>query len=120
MRSPASSAPYSWGNGFVRCPVRCVKTAYLVILSRDLSCQLVLTLPGSEHRIVHWVKCIVEEAYAVVDFDEERELAVPDQPFRLGLAVLHIWSRFLQGNTQWKFVNNLGTSLEKYTKMLTG
>lgn len=96
-----------------------MKTAYLVSSSRDLSCQLVPTPSGSEHRIVHWVKCIVEEAYAVVDFDEERELTVPDEPFQLGLAVLHIWSRFLQGNTQWQFVNNLGISLEKYTKMLT-
>ncbi|KAL5402588.1 hypothetical protein PMIN03_010551 [Paraphaeosphaeria minitans] len=77
------------------------------------------SLSRSEHRIVHWVKCIVEEAYAVVDFDEERELTVPNEPFQLGLAVLHIWCRFLQGNTQWQFVNNLGISLEKYTKTLT-
>lgn len=79
----------------------------------------VLTQIGSENRIVHWVKCIIEEAYAVVDFDDEHELTVPDEPFQLGLAVLHIWCRFLQGNTQWQFVNNLGISLEKYTKTLT-
>jgi hypothetical protein len=49
----------------------------------------VLTRSGSEQRIVHWVKCIVEEAYAVVDFDEERELTVPDGPFQLGPAGQH-------------------------------
>lgn len=74
---------------------------------------------GSENRIIHWVKCIVEEAYAVVDFDEERELPVSQEPFQLGIAVLHIWCRFFQGNTQWQFVNNLGISLERYTKTLT-
>ena len=73
---------------------------------------------GSERRIIHWVKCIVEEAYAVVDFDEERELTVPREPYQLGIAVLHIWCRFFRGNTQWKFVNNLGESLELYTRTL--
>jgi hypothetical protein len=73
---------------------------------------------GSEHRILHWVRCIIKEAYSVVDFDEcesgEYEIVVPDEPFQLGLAVLKIWCRFFQGNTQWEFVVTLGLSLEKY------
>ncbi|KAF1973730.1 hypothetical protein BU23DRAFT_580206 [Bimuria novae-zelandiae CBS 107.79] len=77
------------------------------------------SLSRSEHRIIHWIKRIIEEAYAVGDFDEERDLTAPRDVFRLGLAVLHIWCRFFRGNTQWQFVNNLGISLEKYTKTFT-
>ena len=77
---------------------------------------------GSEHRILHWVRCIIKEAYAVVDFDEtagtDAELTVPDDPFALGVAVLNIWCRFFKGNTQWQFVVNLGSSLEIYMKSL--
>lgn len=79
-------------------------------------------LEGSENRILHWVRCIIKEAYAVVDFDErergEGELFVPDEPLELGLAVLKIWCRFFKGNTQWQFVVNLGLSLEIYAKTL--
>ncbi|KAF2644680.1 C2H2 transcription factor-like protein [Massarina eburnea CBS 473.64] len=79
------------------------------------------SLTRSEHRILHWVRCIIKEAYAVVDFDDdggEDELPVPDEPFQLGFAVLNIWCRFFCGNTQWQFVVNLGLSLEKYMKTL--
>jgi len=77
-------------------------------------------LSRSEHRILHWVRCIIKEAYAVTDFDEdEGELVVPHEPFPLGVAVLNIWCRFFRGNTQWQFVVNLGLSLEKYMKTLT-
>jgi hypothetical protein len=79
-------------------------------------------LSRSEHRILHWVRCIIKEAYAVVDFEEADEsdgsLAVPSEPFALGLTVLNIWCRFFRGNTQWQFVVNLGLSLEKYIKTL--
>ena len=68
------------------------------------------------------MRCIIKEAYAVIDFDEtegiEGELAVPDEPFALGLAVLNIWCRFFRGNTQWQFVVNLGMSLDIYMKAL--
>lgn len=68
------------------------------------------------------MRCIIKEAYAVVDFDDDGEgvdgLGVPDEPFQLGLAVLNIWCRFFRGNTQWEFVVNLGLSLEKYMKTL--
>lgn len=77
---------------------------------------------GSELRILHWVRCIIKEAYAVVDFEEtegvDGELVVPDEPFALGIAVLNIWCRFFRGNTQWQFVVNLGLSLEIYMKSL--
>lgn len=78
------------------------------------------SLSRSEHRILHWVRCIIKEAYAVTDFDEdEGDLVVPHEPFPLGIAVLNIWCRFFRGNTQWQFVVNLGLSLEKYMKTLT-
>ncbi|PNS14697.1 hypothetical protein CAC42_1719 [Sphaceloma murrayae] len=70
-------------------------------------------LSGFERHIIYWVRCIVKEAYAVVDF-EQVELSVPNHPYGLGLAVLRIWSRFLRSNTQWQFVEGLGLSLEKY------
>jgi hypothetical protein len=58
----------------------------------------------------------------VIDFDDADEsdsiLAVPSEPFTLGVAVLNIWSRFFRGNTQWQFVVNLGLSLEKYIAKL--
>lgn len=80
------------------------------------------TITGSEHRILHWVRCIIKEAYAVIDFDEVEEmngeLVVPDEPLGLGLAVLRIWVRFFKGNTQWQFVVNLGSSLEIFMKGL--
>jgi hypothetical protein len=79
-----------------------------------------VALSRSEHRILHWVQCIIKEAYAVTDFEEAEEgLEVPHEPFGLGLAVLNIWCRFFRGNTQWQFVVNLGLSLEKYMKTLT-
>lgn len=69
------------------------------------------------------MRCIIKEAYAVVDFDEtegtDAELTVPDDPFALGVAVLNIWCRFFKGNTQWQFVVNLGSSLEIYMKALS-
>ncbi|KAF2222285.1 hypothetical protein BDZ85DRAFT_263380 [Elsinoe ampelina] len=70
------------------------------------------SLSGFERHIIHWVQCIVKEAYAVVDF-EEAELPMPTEPYDLGVAVLRIWSRFLKTNTQWQFVAVLGQSLEK-------
>jgi hypothetical protein len=79
-------------------------------------------LSRSEHRILHWVRCIITEAYAVVDFEEaensDTSLEIPSEPFALGLAVLNIWCRFFRGNTQWQFVVNLGLSIEKYKTTL--
>jgi hypothetical protein len=77
-------------------------------------------LSRSEHRILHWVRCIIKEAYAVADFDEAEEGldVTPHEPFALGIAVLNIWCRFFRGNTQWEFVVNLGLGLEKYRKGL--
>ena len=68
------------------------------------------------------MRCIIKEAYTVIDFDEVENsdsfLRLPIEPFALGLAVLNIWSRFFRGNTQWQFVVNLGLSLERYIKTL--
>lgn len=77
-------------------------------------------LSRSEYRILHWVRCIIKEAYAVMDFEdagcEGRD--VPTEPFALGHAVLGIWCRFFRGNTQWSFVVGLGESLEGFTGSL--
>lgn len=78
---------------------------------------------GSEERILHWVRCIVEEAYDVVDFDESEAEAETEQqlnvdPQGLSLAVLKIWAHFFKSNTQWPFINIIGASLEHYREML--
>lgn len=71
----------------------------------------------SEDRILHWVRCIVAEAYAVVDFDDQ-EPEVPTDPGSLSLAVLKIWAHFFKSNTQWPFINIMGHSLERYREIL--
>ncbi|KAH6981222.1 hypothetical protein BKA56DRAFT_486314 [Ilyonectria sp. MPI-CAGE-AT-0026] len=93
-----------------------------VLLSKWL-CSLqssvkAVPLTGSEDRILHWVRCIVEEAYAVVDFDEEEEAGLRLDPQGLSFAVLKIWAHFFKRNTQWPFINILGASLEKYRDQL--
>ncbi|KAI6370603.1 hypothetical protein MCOR25_004147 [Pyricularia grisea] len=81
-------------------------------------------LTDSEERIVHWVGTIVEEAYAVVDFDdggddyERVRGAVLKDPGQLGLDVLRIWAHFFRRNAQWRFINFIGLSLEKYRELL--
>lgn len=71
----------------------------------------------SEDRILHWVRCIVEEAWAVVDFEDE-EPEFRGDPRDLSFAVLKIWARLFKGNSQWRFINMIGLSLEKYREML--
>jgi hypothetical protein len=80
-------------------------------------------MTGGEERILHWVRCIVEEAFDVVDFDEsetETETVTEQQldPQGLSLAVLKIWAHFFKSNTQWPFINIIGASLERYREML--
>ncbi|KAL0932476.1 uncharacterized protein CTRU02_213429 [Colletotrichum truncatum] len=78
-----------------------------------------MPLSDSEDRILHWVRCIVEEAYDVVDFDDdEPEVIVDRDPASLSLAVLKIWAHFFKSNTQWPFINIIGKSLEKYRELL--
>lgn len=73
----------------------------------------------SEDRILHWVRCIVEEAYTCVDFEDDNDEFVDfRQPAHLSLAVLKIWAHFFKSNTQWPFINTIGVSLEKYRHML--
>ncbi|KAI0405544.1 amidase signature domain-containing protein [Xylaria palmicola] len=71
----------------------------------------------SEDRILHWVRCIVEEAYAAVDFDGEQSEFQGD-PLSLSFAVLRIWAHFFKSNTQWPFINMIGSSLEMYRDLL--
>lgn len=79
-----------------------------------------LTLsPDSEDRILHWVRCIVEEACDVVDFDDEEcDVSADRDPASLSLAVLKIWAHFFKSNTQWPFINIIGNSLERYRELL--
>lgn len=73
--------------------------------------------PASEDRMLHWVRCIVEEAFSVVDFEEE-EVDVQLDPRGLSLAVLKIWAHFFKSNTQWRFINVMGASLQRYRELL--
>ncbi|KAJ3578337.1 hypothetical protein NPX13_g2230 [Xylaria arbuscula] len=77
------------------------------------------SLSGSEERILHWVRCIVEEAYATVDFDGDQPEFRSD-PLHLSLAVLKIWAHFFRRNTQWPLINMMGTSLDRYRELLAG
>lgn len=73
----------------------------------------------SEDRILHWVRCIVEEAYDVVDFEDDESDLQPDRgPACLSLAVLKIWAHFFKSNAQWPFINIIGKSLEQYRELL--
>lgn len=68
---------------------------------------------------MHWVRCIVKEAYEVVDFeDEPGGLTDFRDPANLSLAVLKIWAHFFKSNTQWPFINIIGISLDRYHDML--
>lgn len=65
------------------------------------------------------MRCIVEEAYTAVDFeDEQAELMDVRDPANLSLAVLKIWAHFFKSNTQWPFINIIGVSLEGYHEMI--
>lgn len=95
--------------------------------TRHTSEKYLLTCPfysptESEQRILHWVSCVVEEAWAVVDFDNDEgdDLDPTKKPSAtvLGLAVLKIWSHFFKSNTQWPFINIIGDSLEKFRSLL--
>lgn len=94
-------------------PISC--TCFLVFLELTLY----LHHADSEDRILHWVRCIVEEAWAVVDFDEvEPAATIRSDPASLGAAVLKIWAHFFRSNTQWRFINIIGLSLDKYREIL--
>ncbi|OBW67928.1 MAG: Aldo/keto reductase [Aureobasidium pullulans] len=76
-------------------------------------------LTDSEERILYWVKCIVEEAYAVVDFDDTPAEDIDFQNSAdLALAVLRIWAHFFKSNSQWPFINIIGHGLEAYRNTL--
>ncbi|RSL77015.1 hypothetical protein BHE90_012047 [Fusarium euwallaceae] len=92
-----------------------------VLLSKwlaSLQCSVnTVPLNASEDRMLHWVRCIVEEAFSVVDFEEE-EVDVQLDPRGLSLAVLKIWAHFFKSNTQWRFINVMGVSLQRYRELL--
>ena len=67
--------------------------------------------------MLHWVRCIVEEALSVVDFEQDEFDALSD-PLGLSLAVLKIWAHFFISNTQWRFINIIGVSLQRYRELL--
>lgn len=74
-------------------------------------------LSENESRILHWTRCIVQEAYDSMDL-EEGEVIPSMDPGGLGVAVIKLWARLFRKNTQWPFINVLGDSLEKYLSLL--
>ncbi|KAL3466689.1 hypothetical protein BJX64DRAFT_214812 [Aspergillus heterothallicus] len=97
-----------------------------VLLSKWLA-KLAVTMGGSplsdsEDRILSWVRRIVEEAYSVIDFDEEESQPThrinARDPADLSVAVLKIWAHFFKSNTQWPFINIIGRSLVLYCGIL--
>ncbi|KAI4759252.1 amidase signature enzyme [Aureobasidium sp. EXF-3400] len=89
---------------------------WLFNLTRSVATQ---PLNDSEERILYWVKCIVEEAYAVVDFDDEPPEAIDYRNTDdIALAVLKIWAHFFKSNSQWPFINIIGQGLAMYRGML--
>lgn len=68
---------------------------------------------------MHWAKCVVEEAYAVIDFaDPTTGTDNLEDPAILALGVIRIWAHFFTSNTQWPIINMIGSSLDKYHAML--
>ncbi|CAG8214148.1 unnamed protein product [Penicillium olsonii] len=86
-------------------------------LSRVAETMAVIPLSDSEDRIMYWVRCIIEEAYSVVDF-YPTEFIDFRNPLNLSFAVLQLWAHFFKSNTQWPLINILGQSLEKYREIL--
>ncbi|KAE8153872.1 hypothetical protein BDV25DRAFT_126920 [Aspergillus avenaceus] len=78
-------------------------------------------LTESEDRIMSWVRRLVEEAYTVIDFDEDSlpvQHIVIRNPADLSLCVLKISAHFFKSNTQWPFINIIGSGLEMYCRTL--
>ncbi|KAG2414463.1 hypothetical protein HFD88_003654 [Aspergillus terreus] len=74
-------------------------------------------LSDNESRILHWTRCIVEEAYSSMDL-EEGESPPGLDPGSLGIAVIKLWARLFKKNTQWPFINVMGESLERYLDII--
>jgi hypothetical protein len=65
------------------------------------------------------VRSIVEEAYTVVDFDDDESSLDLRDPTKLSFGVLKIWAHFFKSNTQWPLINIFGESLERYRGIMT-
>ncbi|RAH47865.1 uncharacterized protein BO95DRAFT_461615 [Aspergillus brunneoviolaceus CBS 621.78] len=75
------------------------------------------SLSSNESRILHWTRCIVQEAYDSLDPDKDETFPGLD-PTSLGLAVIQLWARLFRKNTQWPFINVMGESLEQYLDLI--
>lgn len=74
-------------------------------------------ISDNESRILHWTRCIVQEAYDSMDVEDDKVL--PNlEPASLGIAVIQLWSRLFRKNTQWPFINIIGESLQQYLAMM--
>ncbi|KAG8426241.1 hypothetical protein J3459_008305 [Metarhizium acridum] len=95
-----------------------------ILLSKWLSSVAASTpttpLSDGEDKILHWVRCIVDEAYTAIEFDNDDAdpQTLNRNPATLSLAVLRIWAHFFESNTQWPFINMIGTSMKKYRELL--
>ncbi|KAI9041410.1 uncharacterized protein KD926_006806 [Aspergillus affinis] len=109
----AKSQAFFWSVRHALASFECV-----ILLSKWLRAVAVDqngTLNTNEKRIIRWARLVVEEAYDSMDTAEGE---VPGrEPAELAAAVLGIWSRFFKQNSQWKFINILGESLERYAQL---
>ncbi|KAI3004098.1 transcriptional regulator family: C2H2 zinc finger and Fungal Specific TF [Aspergillus niger] len=107
----ARSQAFFWSVRHSLASLECavLLSKWLMSLAETGSSQ---ALSENENRILHWTRCIVQEAYESMDLDEGESFPSQD-PGSLGLAVIKLWARLFRKNTQWPFINVLGESLER-------
>jgi len=70
----------------------------------------------AEAKILHWVRCIIEEASGVIDaFDDYDSTSA--NIAELNSAILTIWSHFFRRNTLHTVINILGDGLAAYNDL---
>jgi hypothetical protein len=70
----------------------------------------------SDTIMLHWVRCIVEEASGVVEAFDDLDSASTNVA-DLNHAILTIWSHFLRRNTLHTVINILGDGLAAYNDL---
>lgn len=91
--------------------------SFFFFFSQRISTALLTHVLDNEARILHWTRCIVQEAYDSMDLEEDDVIPRPE-PASLGFAVIKLWSRLFRKNTQWPFINIIGESLQQYLKLI--
>jgi hypothetical protein len=79
--------------------------------------SVILTLcSDAEAKILHWVRCITEEASGVVEAFDDFD-SVSTNIADLNHAILTIWSHFFRRNTLHTVINILGDGLAVYNDL---